>query len=112
MAAFNSALHPRVPKGAAGGGEFAKGSAPPPSKKAGKNGSRYSKKQFGQLQSLEKQHQAGKKLTAKQAHALHVAHELHMQHVKAVKARKPKAAAKKTTAKVKKTGRSSIGHRT
>lgn len=101
---WNAALHPRAPKGAAGGGQFAKGSAPAPSKTASKKtGGRYSKKQFGELQSLQKQHASGKKLTARQAHALHVAHELHLQHeahVKAAKAApKRKAAAKPKTAK-------------
>lgn len=102
MAAFNSALHPRVKAGSTGGGQFtAKGSAPAPSKKPAKNGSRYTKAQFAQLQSLQKQHAAGKKLTRAQAHALHTAHALHMQHVKAAGVkRSPKlAAAKKTKRK-------------
>lgn len=92
---WNSALHPRAAKGAAGGGQFAKGSAPAPSKKPAGNGSRYTGKQFGQLQSLQKQHAAGKKLTAKQAHALHAAHALHEQHLAAVAAAaRPKATVK------------------
>lgn len=81
---FNPALHPRVPKGAAGGGQFgtAKGKAPAPSKQPSKKtGNRYTKTQFKQLQSLERQHQAGKNLTAAQAHSLHEAHVLHEQHV-------------------------------
>lgn len=96
--AFNSALHPRVAKGNAGGGQFAKGSSPAPSKQPTKNGSRYSKKQFSQLQSLQKQHAAGKKLTAKQAHALHVAHELHLAHGRAMPVKRTATRAAKTAA--------------
>lgn len=93
---WNSALHPRAPKGGPAGGQFAKGSAPAPSKKPAANGSRYSKKQFGQLKSLNRQHAGGKKLTGKQAHALHVAHELHLAHEQALaaKAKAAKAAPK------------------
>lgn len=94
---FNASLHPRIAKGSAGGGRFAKGSAPAPSKQPSKKtGARYSKKQFAQLQSLEKQSQSGKKLSPRQAHALHVAHELHMQHQRATA--KPKAAPRKPAA--------------
>ena len=101
--AFNPALHPHAPAGTPAGGQFtvAKGGSPAPSKKPAKNGSRYSKQQFTQLQSLQKQAASGKKLTAKQAHALHVAHELHLQHEAAVTAR-PKAA-KRTVKTVRKT---------
>lgn len=91
---WNSALHPRAAKGAAGGGQFAKGSAPAPAKKPAGNGSRYTGRQFGQLQSLQKQHAAGKKLTARQAHALHQAHVLHEQHLAAVAARAKAATAR------------------
>lgn len=103
MAAFNPSLHPRVPSGA-GGGEFtAKGSAPAPSKKPGKNGGRYTKAQMADLQSLQKQHNAGAKLTKAQAHALHTAHQLHMQHVAAAKGKaKAKAAPKAKRAAKKK----------
>lgn len=98
MAAFNPSLHPRAAAGSAGGGQFtARGSAPAPSKKPGRNGSRYTRTQFAQLRSLSGQHAAGARLTARQAHALHVAHELHLAHEKA--ASKAKAAPKKPAAK-------------
>lgn len=120
MAGFNSSLHPHVPAGSAGGGQFAPKAASSSQSKAaqkpatakkpaakkqatakgrapagpGKNG-RYTKKQFGELQSLLKQHQHGKKLTAAQAHAEHVAHELHLRH-EGKSAPKPKAAKRAT----------------
>lgn len=149
MAGFNSSLHPHVPAGSASGGQFApkaasskkttakpaakkkpaarkgvgtaKGKAP---QKTGKNG-QYTPAQFRELQSLQRQHAKGKKLTAAQAKALHTAHELHLAHLRhegkaaAVKVKgavrrkaAPKPARKKTTMpKMSKPRASGIGHR-
>jgi hypothetical protein len=129
--AFNSALHPHVPAGSPAGGQFAassKGSSKSTAKTSGKSGTkttakrapaktatggaplpgrsgkggRYTPAQFAELQQLQKQAAGGKKLTAKQAHALHVAHELHVGHEQHLAAmgvkRSPKLAAKKRTA--------------
>lgn len=107
MAGFSSALHPRVPAGSSAGGQFGTraaakagaAKAKPPTKKAagrkpvppaakgkapqkpGRSG-QYSKTQFAQLQSLQRQHARGRRLTAMQAKALHTAHVLHLAHVR------------------------------
>lgn len=117
--AFNPSLHPRVAAGSAGGGRFAAkgggsaGSTPmarkpavrkAPGKKSkavAPNGLGYSAKQWANLQKLEAEAHAGKKLDAHQLHELHVAHEKHLAAIgKAPKpARHAKAAAKPKTAR-------------